>query len=237
VSDFDLRLGDYRDVLADVGEVDALITDTPYSERTHSGHNRAVKSVNGKRSAKLSKLVYSSWSSVDVLRFVDHWAPRVRGWFVALTSHDLVPEWARALEYEGRYVFHPIPCVMPGMTVRLTGDGPGSWSVYAVVARPRSAEFVKWGALPGAYVVAPDRSAQNRGETVMGGKPIRLMQALVRDYTRHGDLVCDPCAGAGTTLRAALSLGRMAVGAEIDPKTHAKAHKVAAKGIQHDLFG
>jgi 23S rRNA G2445 N2-methylase RlmL len=34
----ELRLGDWREVLADV-EPDAVITDPPYSERTHSGHN------------------------------------------------------------------------------------------------------------------------------------------------------------------------------------------------------
>ena len=49
------------------------------------------------------------------------------------------------------------------------------------------------------------------------------MRALIRDYSRPGDLVCDPCAGGGTTLLAAVQTGRRAVGSEMDPQTHAKA--------------
>lgn len=42
----DLRKGRWEDALADVGEVDSLITDTPYSERTHSGHDEGTESAN-----------------------------------------------------------------------------------------------------------------------------------------------------------------------------------------------
>jgi DNA modification methylase len=35
---------------------------------------------------------------------------------------------------------------------------------------------------------------------------------VVADYSRHGDLVVDPCCGAGTTLVAARMLGRSAIG-------------------------
>jgi len=38
---------------------------------------------------------------------------------------------------------------------------------------------------------------------IIGGKPMWLMRALVRDYSRPGNLVCDPCAGGATTLIAA----------------------------------
>jgi DNA modification methylase len=42
------------------------------------------------------------------------------------------------------------------------------------------------------------------------------MSDIVRDYSRPGDLVVDPYAGAGTTLLAAHRIGRRAVGAEMD---------------------
>jgi DNA modification methylase len=50
-----------------------------------------------------------------------------------------------------------------------------------------------------------------------------MMRDIVGDYTRPGDLVCDPCAGGATTLLAAYQTGRRAIGAELDPATYAKA--------------
>ena len=47
--------------------------------------------------------------------------------------------------------------------------------------------------------------------------PVPLIQALLRSFSRPGDLVLDPFAGAGTVPRAALELGRRAIGYEIDP--------------------
>ena len=65
---------------------------------------------------------------------------------------------------------------------------------------------------------------------VVGGKPLWLMRALVRDYSRPGDIVCDPCAGAGTTLLAAKLEGRRYVGGDIDA-----AHAEIARERLRDL--
>jgi DNA modification methylase len=63
------------------------------------------------------------------------------------------------------------------------------------------------------------------------------MRAIVRDYSRPGDLVCDPCAGGGTTLLAAIMEGRRAIGSEIDPVTFEKAVKrLRDAEKQADLF-
>ena len=71
---------------------------------------------------------------------------------------------------------------------------------------------------------------------VVGGKPLDLMRAIVRDYSRPGDLICDPCAGGATTLLAAAMEGRRAVGAEIDHETYAKASARIARGYTPPLF-
>ena len=48
--------------------------------------------------------------------------------------------------------------------------------------------------------------------------PYKLAADHVRTWTNPGDLVLDPMAGSGTTLRAALDLERETVGIEIEPR-------------------
>lgn len=237
---YDLRIGRYQDVLADV-EVDAVIADPPFGARTHAAwregprHNGAGKTVGGR-----TAITYNSWTPDDVSAFVESWSPRTRGWIVALTSHDLAPAWQDAFETAGRYSFAPLPCVTWGGSVRLAGDGPSSWTVWAMVARPRTKAMRKWGTLPGAYESAIQRAEWCRDMSGLAGggrgKPLDLMRAIVSDYSRPGDLVCDPTAGYGSTLAAALQKGRRAIGAEVDPEVHAEAQRRLA-GVQYvDLF-
>lgn len=243
-SAIDLRCGDWREVLAEVGEVDALITDPPYSERTHGGMIVGEMKANyiapsgGRAYGTRASVIYPSWAPSDVEAFIAAWLPRTRGWFVGITDHILWPAFESALRDAGRYVFQPIPFVEMGKQPRLSGDGPASWTCWIVVARPSHRPFSAWGSLPGGYAPTPDLYGKgaNGDRVIKGGKPLWLMRALVRDYTRPGDLVCDPCAGGATTLLAAAIEGRRAIGAELDPVTHAKATRRIARGYTPDLF-
>lgn len=200
------------------GGVDSLIVDAPYSERTHSGHDsaEAYDESGAPRDNKVRYglglepirrgIDYAAWSDCDVVEFVRSWAPLVRGWFVTVTDHALARAWETALSGAERYVFAPLPFYSPGSRVRLSGDGPSAWTNWIVVARPSSREFTTWGTLPGGYSGSPERAMP-----IVGGKPLWLMRALVRDYTRPGDLVCDPCAGAGTLGVACIAEGRRAL--------------------------
>lgn len=244
----DLRLGRYQDVLADV-EPDALILDAPYSARTHSGHDAAAESTgrfsaDDERRMRVDKrtgavyavgvnrrqtINYKPWTPTDVRECVRFWSERTRGWFVSITDSTLAPVWADELESEGRYAFSPLPLVETGSRVRLTGDGPSSWTCWIVVARPR--DLVDWGTLPGAYVL------KGRGDrVVMGGKQTSAMRAIIRDYSRPNQLVCDPCAGGGTTLVAAEIEGRRAVGAEVLVDQYETACARFARGFTPSLF-
>ena len=46
-------------------------------------------------------------------------------------------------------------------------------------------------------------------------KPVNLLKRLIEIYTDIGDVVIDPCAGSGATLRAAYELGRNSYGFEV----------------------
>lgn len=224
--------GRWQDALAQIDRVDAVICDPPYGARTHEGHDATASGHAGEGGDKSQRraLNYATWMPSDVRAFVTSWVPRCRGWFVAFTSHDLVPAYVEALEGAGRYVFAPLPFFSPGSRVRLSGDGPSSWTCWIVVARPRTVEFTRWGTLPGGYVFPPEDCE------VVGGKPLGLMRAIVRDYSRPGDLVCDPFVGSGTTLLAAVMEGRRAVGAEEKPEHFEIARARLARGYTPTMF-
>lgn len=233
----DIRLGCWEDVLADE-TCDAIVCDPPYSARTHDGHDAGAEMANRKGGWKRTdggtdafrarrEISYTAWGGEDVRAFVDSWAPRNRGWFVCLSDSELCGPWRAAFEANGLTGFQPLPIVIPGMTVRMSGDGPSSWAIYANVARPKALRA--WGTLRGAYV-----TPQGEREHI-GGKPEWLMRALIRDYTKRGDLVCDPCAGAGTTLVAAEIEQRRAIGAECDAETFAAAKARIGRGYTPSL--
>jgi DNA modification methylase len=48
-------------------------------------------------------------------------------------------------------------------------------------------------------------------------KPVALLEAMLRNSSRRGDLVLDPFAGSGSTMIACERLGRRCVAVEIDP--------------------
>jgi site-specific DNA-methyltransferase (adenine-specific) len=224
-----LILGDCRDVLPTLGKVDHIITDPPYSERTHAGHDAGA--ADARDGAERDGLGYAALSEKATEAIARMFAEAAEGWVAWMTDHTLAPAIEAALRQSGRYVFAPLPFHHPGRSVRLTGDGPSSWTDWIIVAR--TAAQHKWGTLPGGYVAGPGWNDKQR----MGGKPTRLMQLLVNDYSRPGELVCDPFMGAGTTGVACAKEGRRFVGIEIDPDAFETAcRRIEAAQRQHDLF-
>ena len=54
-------------------------------------------------------------------------------------------------------------------------------------------------------------------------KPVVVLKRLIEIFTDPGDVVIDPCCGSGSTLRAAMELGRNAYGFEIDRNFYNRA--------------
>lgn len=53
-------------------------------------------------------------------------------------------------------------------------------------------------------------------------KPVKIMKKLIQIFTDPGDIVIDPVAGSGSTLRAALELGRSSYGFEVGKSQYNK---------------
>ena len=67
-------------------------------------------------------------------------------------------------------------------------------------------------------------------------KPVPVLKRLIEIYTDKGDVVIDPCAGSGATLRAALELERQAYGFEIDRFFYKDAREKMLTSFQASLF-
>ncbi|MBR5271831.1 MAG: site-specific DNA-methyltransferase [Clostridia bacterium] len=67
-------------------------------------------------------------------------------------------------------------------------------------------------------------------------KPVPLLKHLIRTFTDENDVVIDPCAGSGSTLRAAAMLNRRAYGFEIKKQYYKEAKEKMLNNIQKTLF-
>jgi site-specific DNA-methyltransferase (adenine-specific) len=224
-----LYLGDCMEIMPMLSGIDAVISDPPFSAKTHAGHD-SIAAGNlgaGRDNALRKSLGYAPWSDKEVYRICA--ALPSSGWTCILTDHVLARDWENRMKEVGRYVFAPVPVIVSGRSVRLTGDGPSSWTDWMVVARTK--KEIKWGTLPGFY-------EGTRGSIDhMGGKPLNAMCRIVEDYSREGDTVLDFCMGAATTGIAALRTGRRFIGIEKDAEHYASALKrITNELAQGSLF-
>jgi site-specific DNA-methyltransferase (adenine-specific) len=222
---------DCREVLAALADesVAAVLTDPPYSERTH---NAARATVNGKIQRSLSGGSERQFPPIDdeELRSVLSELGRVsRGWVVATLDYrhaaqfDVEPPGGLKVQRLGVWVkTNPTP--------QISGDRPAQgWESIAYMHRDDRRSKWHGGGSHGNYV-APIPPAEGHPTA----KPLPLVAKWVRWFTDPGDVVLDPFAGSGTTLRAAKDEGRKAIGVELDERYC----ELAAKRLAQDtLFG
>jgi site-specific DNA-methyltransferase (adenine-specific) len=67
-------------------------------------------------------------------------------------------------------------------------------------------------------------------------KPVNVLKRLIEIFTDEGDVVIDPVAGSGSTLRACAELGRSCYGFEIDKKFYKLAQEKMLSNVQMSSF-
>jgi site-specific DNA-methyltransferase (adenine-specific) len=215
--------GDCFEILHDLEGIGSIITDPPYSSggqyRSDRMQKTSVKYVSSDTAAYRPEFAGDNRDSHGFLAWATLWLNAAY----------------RAANDDARLVIFSDWRQLPTMTdaVQAAGwlwQGINVW--HKSTARPRpngfqaDSEFAVWASrgpmgqqdnssaiyLPGVHKAAPPKDRQH-----MTQKPESVMRWLVQIAPESGP-VLDPFMGSGTTLRAAMDLGRKAIGIEVDER-------------------
>lgn len=204
-----LYLGDCQEILQTLKNVDAIITDPPYSETTHSN----AKSNKGKGHGNKT-IDFNSIDINDLKKIMELCSPLCSRWWVStmewrhIAEFDKIPPIGWELVRFGVWLkTNPMP--------QISADRPAQgWEGIAYL-HSTNGEKKKWngGGSHGNYVgsIVTDGNHPT-------GKPIPLFSQFVDKFTDKNDIVLDPFMGSGTTGVACVTMARKFIGIEKEQK-------------------
>lgn len=102
---------------------------------------------------------------------------------------------------------------------QLTGDRPGTgWEAIAFLHNRETTKRWNGGSRDSVFECLTVRAGRFFANYHTAEKPVKLVGELIDLFTDPGDLILDPFAGSGTTLRAAKDLSRRCIGIEIEER-------------------
>lgn len=241
MSEYTLTLGDCLDPVTGLASladksVDNVIADPPYEAEAHTLQRR-IKSAGTNGVVRTEPLDFSPITS-DTREAVATQMTRVaRRWILVFCQAEAVGPWRDVLSAAGAVYKRPCVWVKTDGMPQLTGDRPGMGYESIVTAHAPGRSQWNGGGTLGVFQFSKSDSDGSHTSRHPTQKPLALMERLVSLFTNHGETICDPFAGSGTTGVAALRLGRKFIGWELDPKYHAiAAHRLESTREQGDLF-
>jgi len=199
IGNCELYLGDCREILPSLPNVDLVITDPPYDKKTHENH---MSEVSDRQALGFEQLDDSEF--IDLCRTLVDKANR---WVLmnCATSHALM---AMSLEEFIRLGIW----VKPNGAPQFTGDRPGTgWESVAIFHRKGRK---KWNG-GGNHAVWTHNIASGEHPTQ---KPVGLIEKWIDQFSIGDESILDPFMGSGTTGVACANLGKTFYGIEREPK-------------------
>jgi site-specific DNA-methyltransferase (adenine-specific) len=191
IGDCRLILGDSHEVLTNLLEVDACITDPPYGTGWINGGGKKQ----GEFKARNHLEAWDRWNT--------SWIPKIQAHTFAVFCPDSRIGEVMSIANQAcrlRYYIKTNP--------RPALGGNDSPSVEPIVIWPR-VHFSK----------GPTHKAAYNGDAIHPcQKPVEIMEWLILGLTTPEDTVLDPFLGSGSTLVACAKLGRKGIGVEISEK-------------------
>ena len=219
IGDAVLYLGDCREILPTLGNVDAVVTDPPYGVSYEGSTTKHGKNGFG----------YASFDDTpEAIEAIC--VPAIREAVALARSAVVTPGNANAFKYD--------PPRAMGSIFYPSGANSGPWGF--VCSQPlffygKDPYLMNaLGRLPSAFSTteATDRSVEHPCP-----KPIGTMKWLVQRVSMANETILDPFMGSGTTGVACAKLGRKFIGIEIEPKYFDIAcRRIEAAYKQPDMF-
>lgn len=226
-----------------------VIADIPYNIANNAYASSPEWYVNGDNSNGQSDKANSTFFNTDVnfkiaeyMHFCSHMLikePKGKNKAPAMIVFCSFQQLGMVIDYGKKYGFeHYIPLVFvkktSGQVLKANMKIVGATEYALVLYRDKLPKFNNDGRMiKNWFRWQVDTSYPKIAPTQ---KPIPILRQLIELYTDPGDVVIDPVAGSGSTLRAAVELNRNAYGFECDKKMYKKAKELMLSHAEVPLF-
>lgn len=226
-----------------------VIADIPYNIANNAYASSPEWYVNGDTSNGQSDKANSTFFNTDVnfkiaeyMHFCSHMLikePKGKNKAPAMIVFCSFQQLGLVIDYGKKYGFeHYIPLVFvkktSGQVLKANMKIVGATEYALVLYRDKLPKFNNDGRMiKNWFRWQVDASYPKIAPTQ---KPIPILRQLIELYTDPGDVVIDPVAGSGSTLRAAVELNRNAYGFEVDKKMYKKAKELMLSHAEVPLF-
>lgn len=194
--------------------VDVVITDPPYSDRTHKG----ARTLKDKSKGKGVLVGFDAMSHELLNRFIMQTSRVCKRWLIMTFDVMFCESLDQLAKKYGLELIRVGAWIKPDAAPQFTGDRPAQgWEpVYILHRKGRK----RWN--------GGGHHAVWMHNVVKGGRPTEKPRGLISDFIRAfsepGELVCDPFAGSGVVGEVCVELDRRFIGFEIDPDASAMAN-------------